>query len=80
MEEVLEAAILAGEVRISVAVETSEAEVPALAALDTSAVVFCILVREPSAFHHPERVNLKCDPMLSSCLTVESRLNQRPPQ
>jgi hypothetical protein len=66
MEEVLEADILAGEVRISVAAETLEAEprvsaaeVPALAALDTSAAALCTLVPEVSAFHPPERVNLK---------------------
>jgi len=53
-----EVRVLAGEFRISVAVEILE-EARALAALDTSAAAFCILVREPNAFHHRERVNLK---------------------
>jgi hypothetical protein len=59
MAVVLEADTLAGEVHVSVAVDALEPEVRVLVAPDTSAVAFCILVPEASAFHHPERVNLK---------------------
>jgi hypothetical protein len=53
-----EARALAGEFRISVAVETLEGA-RALAELDTSAAAFRILVRAAHAFHHRERVNLR---------------------
>jgi hypothetical protein len=71
---------LAEEVRVSVAVDTLAEEVRVSVAVDTLAVAFSILAPEAHVFHHPERVNLKLDPMLSSRLTEESRLSQRQPQ
>lgn len=64
------------EVRVSVAGDALE-EVRVLVGGDASAVAFRILVREARAFRHPERANLKLDPILCSGPTDDSRLNQR---